>query len=169
MLPDISTRPQAIENEAGDAVLSIEIRDAAASDESEWLRLWADYLAFYDVKLSDDITRATWSRILDPASAVSMRVAADGDRLAGFAIHLAHPSTWVVNLDCYLEDLFVDESVRGQGVGRKLIDDLIAICDARGYERLYWHTDEGNARARALYDSYVKTDGHVRYRIRFER
>ncbi|MDN5787421.1 MAG: GNAT family N-acetyltransferase [Pseudorhodobacter sp.] len=46
------------------------------------------------------------------------------------------------------------------------MDDLIAICRENGYSRLYWHTDEANARARALYDSYAPYDGHVRYRIK---
>ena len=37
------------------------------------------------------------------------------------------------------------------GIGRALIDDLIAIARARGYGRIYWHTDETNSpRPRAL-------------------
>jgi GNAT superfamily N-acetyltransferase len=95
-----------------------------------------------------------------------MRLAEQDGRLAGFAIHLAHPSTWVKSNDCYLEDLYLDEAFRGHGVGRALMEDLIAICRRNGWERLYWHTDEGNVRARKLYDSYVKHDGHVRYRMR---
>jgi GNAT superfamily N-acetyltransferase len=95
-----------------------------------------------------------------------MRVAEQDGALAGFAIHLSHPSTWVMNNDCYLEDLYLDAEFRGSGIGRALMDDLIAICRKNGWERLYWHTDEGNVRARKLYDSYVKHDGHVRYRMR---
>lgn len=148
--------------------MTFDIRDVRAADETHWRRLWNAYLAFYDVDLSPEVTRATWERILDPASPVRMRVAASPAGLLGFAIHLTHPSTWVKNLDCYLEDLFVDEIARGQGVGRALIDDLVAICKTEGHERLYWHTDEGNARARALYDTYVESDGHIRYRIKFK-
>jgi GNAT superfamily N-acetyltransferase len=146
--------------------MSLEIRDARPDDEQAWLRLWNGYLAFYKVTLTAEITASTWRRILDPASPVRMRVAAQDGELAGFAIHLAHPSTWVMGNDCYLEDLYLDETFRGAGIGRALMDDLIAICKKNGWERLYWHTDEGNARARKLYDSYVKHDGHVRYRMR---
>lgn len=67
--------------------------------------------------------------------------------------------------DCYLEDLFLDASVRRRGIGRALMEDLIRICRDKGYARLYWHTDENNATARKLYDQFVTSDGHVRYRL----
>ncbi|MDB5523147.1 MAG: family N-acetyltransferase [Rhizobium sp.] len=149
--------------------MSLEIRDARPEDEQAWRRLWDGYLAFYKVTLDPEVTAATWSRILDPASAVSMRVADKDGELAGFAIHLSHPSTWVRDNDCYLEDLYLDAKFRGSGIGRALLDDLVALCKRNGWERLYWHTDESNTTARKLYDSYVKHDGHVRYRMRIPK
>jgi GNAT superfamily N-acetyltransferase len=146
--------------------MTLEIRYAMAADEAAWRALWAGYLAFYKVDLAPAVTDSTWRRIMDPASAVNMRMAFVDGEAAGFAIHLAHPSTWVADDDCYLEDLYLDDRFRGHGLGRALLDDLIAIVRDKGWARLYWHTDENNARARKLYDSYVKTDGHVRYRMR---
>jgi GNAT superfamily N-acetyltransferase len=146
--------------------MPLALRDPRPDDEQDWRRLWDGYLTFYKVTVAPEITDRTWARILDPSSAVSMRLAEVDGELAGFAIFLSHPSTWVKNDDCYLEDLYLDQKFRGHGVGRALMDDLIAICKRNGWERLYWHTDEGNATARKLYDSYVKSDGHVRYRMR---
>ncbi|MCF3642440.1 GNAT family N-acetyltransferase, partial [Rhizobium sp. TRM95111] len=94
------------------------------------------------------------------------RVAVDEGGMAGFAVHHHHDSTWVMTPDCYLEDLFLAERARGRGIGRALIDDLVAICRVRGWSRLYWHTNRDNARARKLYDSYAQEDGHVRYRLK---
>lgn len=145
---------------------SLVIRDATAADEAAWRGLWNQYLAFYKVDLADDVTAHTWARILDPSSRVAMRVAEVDGLLAGFAIHHFHDSTWVKTPDCYLEDLFLDASYRGQGIGRALIDDLIAITKAKGWSRLYWHTDRDNATARKLYDTYAPEDGHVRYRLK---
>lgn len=146
--------------------MPLTIRDATPQDEAQWRGLWAQYLQFYDVTLADTVTSATWGRIIDPASLLRGRFAFDGDTMLGFALHHTHLSTWVENPDCYLEDLFLTETARGTGAGRALMDDLIAICRAKGYARLYWHTDQGNSRARKLYDSYTPTDGHVRYRIK---
>ena len=36
------------------------IRDIAAEDEAAWRDLWAQYLAFYSVDLSPEITNRTW-------------------------------------------------------------------------------------------------------------
>ena len=144
-----------------------EIRNARPEDKADWLKLWKDYLAFYSVDLADDVTDHTWARIVDPTSRVSARLAIVDGQVAGFAIHHFHDSTWVKTPDCYLEDLFIDSSIRGKGIGRALIDDLIVICRDKGWSRLYWHTNEDNERARKLYDSYVESDGHIRYRIKF--
>jgi len=141
------------------------IRDATPKDEGAFRALWNQYLAFYLVELAPEVTAATWARLMNPASPVTARLAlVEGDVL-GFAIHMHHPSTWVAAEDCYLEDLFVADAARGQGLGRALIDDLIALARLRGWTRLYWHTNETNTRARALYDQYVASDGHIRYRM----
>jgi GNAT superfamily N-acetyltransferase len=144
----------------------LELRDARPSDKTAFLSLWHQYLAFYKVTLAPDVTAATWARLMDEASPVKARLAAVDGQVRAFAIHLHHPSTWVATEDCYLEDLFVTDAARGQGLGRALIDDLVALARAKGWSRLYWHTDEANTRARALYDQYVASDGHVRYRMK---
>ena len=145
--------------------MTLEIRDARAADYAAWADLWSQYLAFYKVTLSAEITDHTWHRILDPASRLTGRLAFLEGTMVGFAIHHHHASTWVAGDDCYLEDLFLDASARGHGIGRALINDLIAVSRAKGCKRLYWHTDKGNQTARRLYDHYAKEDGHVRYRL----
>jgi ribosomal protein S18 acetylase RimI-like enzyme len=142
------------------------IRDAEARDEGDWRRLWADYLAFYKANLPPAVTDATWARIIDPESRMSCRLVEDRR-----AACWASPSgtiimaSWHVADDCYLEDLYVDPTARGQGLGRALMDDLFAIARQRGFGRIYWHTNTDNARARTLYDSYAPADGHIRYRL----
>jgi GNAT superfamily N-acetyltransferase len=142
------------------------IRDATPADRDGFLALWHAYLAFYSVDLAAEVTAATWGRLMDPASPVKARLAEVEGEVLGFAIHMHHPSTWVLTEDCYLEDLYVSQASRGQGLGRALIEDLIALARTKGWARLYWHTNEGNTRARALYDQYVASDGHIRYRLR---
>lgn len=141
------------------------LRDALPQDAPAWRGLWEQYLAFYAVTLAPEVTAATWGRLMDPAAPVKARLAEVDGAVIGFAIHLHHPSTWVATEDCYLEDLFVTDTARGAGAGRALIDDLISLARSRGWARVYWHTNATNTRARALYDQYVTSDNHIRYRL----
>lgn len=141
------------------------IRDAAPADRQAWLHLWRGYLAFYETPLEEAVTAMTWNRIIDPLSPVFTRLAVADGAVAGFATCILHPRTWAVEPACYLEDLFVDPQRRGQGIGRALIDNLIATGQRDGWTNLYWHTNADNETARKLYDSYDKADGFVRYRL----
>jgi len=70
----------------------------------------------------------------------------------------------VANAVTYRSDV-IDPAARGNGIGRALIDDLVTLARGKGWKRLYWHTRHDNAKARALYDQYVCTDDHIRYRM----
>jgi GNAT superfamily N-acetyltransferase len=143
---------------------AIQIRDALPADREDWHRLWAGYNAFYKANVPPETTERTWQRILEPESAMLGRVAELGDLVVGFSISIVHEGTWVVEPICYLEDLFVDPACRGRGIGRKLIEDLMAVGKARGWSRLYWHTHRNNP-ARRLYDTFAQADDFVRYRL----
>lgn len=142
-----------------------EVRDANPSDESDFRRLWQGFCDGYGLTLAPEVTDFTWARLMDPANPLQARLALLDGRVQGFAIHQHHPSTWVLGDDGYLEDLYVDPSARGQGLGRALIEDLIAIGRARGWRRLYWLTEIENTTARRLYDQFCDNDGHIRYRM----
>lgn len=145
--------------------MTLTIRDAAPGDEAAWRSLWQGYLGYYGVTLAPEVTANTWANLMSPSAPLKARIACLDGQPVGFAMNLHHPSSWVVGEDCYLEDLFVADSARGKGVGRALIDDMVALARAKGWNRLYWHTRQDNARARQLYDQYVETDDHIRYRM----
>jgi GNAT superfamily N-acetyltransferase len=64
---------------------------------------------------------------------------------------------------CYLQDLFVSEQLRGQGIAAALIERVAQSARQRGASRLYWLTQDDNARARALYDRVAQYKGFIRY------
>lgn len=140
------------------------IRRIEARDERRWRELFAQYTRFYEREPDETITRHVWSRIMDPAAPVYAIVAEDGAAgVIGIANYLLHESTGSLAPVCYLQDLFVDPATRGGGVGKALIDWLVAETAAQGWSRLYWSTKENNYRARALYDKYTPHSGFLRY------
>jgi GNAT superfamily N-acetyltransferase len=141
------------------------IRAVDRTDEAQWRRLWAEYLQFYQVGLGDEITDYTWMRLRENRPHIIGRVAEDRGRLVGFSISIIHEGTWILTPTCYLEDLYVESSARGHGVGTALIHDLIQLGHSANWSRIYWHTRAENTIARQVYDRFVKADGFIRYTI----
>ena len=141
------------------------IRPAEAGDENDWRRLWAGYCDFYGAVVPDEITTATWRRILDPASQIGAILAVLEGETVGLVNYVLHPFTWSDRPTCVLEDLYVSPTARGRGVGAQLIEHLVQTGRAEGWARVYWHTRENNATARRLYDRFCPADGFIRYTI----
>jgi len=142
------------------------IRKIEPRDEPRWRVLWDGYCRFYEREPDEAITRHLWARIMDPASPVQAIVAENKtDGVIGIANYLPHDNTSTLTPVCYLQDLYVEPGLRAGGVGRQLIDWLIAEMKRQGWSRLYWNTKENNYRARGLYDKYTPHSGFLRYVI----
>jgi GNAT superfamily N-acetyltransferase len=140
------------------------VRPARPGDRAAWEPLWQGYLTFYKSSLPAEVTDATWQRFFDPIEPLHALVAERDGRLVGLTHYLLHRSTWAPVCYCYLEDLFVDPSLRGGGVGRRLITAVESEARAAGASRLYWMTHETNETAQRLYDKVADRPGFVQYR-----
>ena len=61
---------------------------------------------------------------------------------------------WYAAEDCLLEDLFVRDDARGQGVGRALVQATIDLARERGCRRVELDVNDANPPAVALYESF---------------
>jgi GNAT superfamily N-acetyltransferase len=123
------------------------------------------YLVFYKTVLSKKQIELTWSRLLRQEDGMVGLIALDAHaKPIGIANLLFHRSTWSENGYCYLEDLYVDETVRGSGAGRTLIEASYVEAARRGAAHTYWATDKDNATARALYDKVGKLTPFLQYK-----
>jgi len=69
---------------------------------------------------------------------------------AGFALFHPRFSTWLGRPGVYLEDLYVTQTARGKGVGRRLMTRLAAVAVERGWERIDFQVLDWNP-ARGFY------------------
>jgi GNAT superfamily N-acetyltransferase len=61
---------------------------------------------------------------------------------------------WLAAEDCWLEDLFVAESARGEGLGAALVAAAIERARERGCRRVELDVSDGNLAALALYERF---------------
>jgi GNAT superfamily N-acetyltransferase len=142
------------------------VRPLDAGDWDAWAPLWRGYLRFYRARMGDDIGRIAFERLTGPREDMAGFVAEAEGALIGFVNLVTHASTWTPAGVCYLQDLFVDGAARGHGAGRALIEAVYHFADERGLGGVYWHTQEFNADARALYDTLAARTSFVQYQRR---
>ena len=139
----------------------IEIAPLREDDRTCWQPLAVGYNAFYERTLPDAAYEKTWRRLMAGPELHGLAARLDG-RVIGIAHYTFQASVWFDDT-CYLADLFVDETVRGQGTARRLIEAVASAARSRGCPRYYWLTKQDNARARILYDKVAKFAGFIRY------
>jgi GNAT superfamily N-acetyltransferase len=143
---------------------SLAIIPLSAAHETDWRRLWHDYLAFYKTDLPDAIYASTFARLLSDAPSEFRCFLAVQDRQpVGLAHYLFHRTCWADADTCYLQDLYADPAVRGMGVGRRLIEAVYSAADAHGASSVYWMTQEFNETARKLYDRIAVKTPFIEY------
>ena len=146
-------------------VSTISVRPIQESDYKIWHRLWNGYLTFYETEVSEDVYQTTFRRLTsnEPNEFNGMLAVNGENQAVGLVHYLFHRHAWKVENVCYLQDLFADESTRGTGVGRALIEAVYAEADKAGAPSVYWLTQDFNATARKLYDRIGKLTPFIRY------
>nr|WP_288452236.1 GNAT family N-acetyltransferase [uncultured Pseudomonas sp.] len=142
----------------------MEILAVAADDHDAWLHLWQGYQRFYATEIPEATTALTWQRFLAADEPMHAALAWQDGRAIGMVHWIFHRSCWTEGDYCYLQDLFVDEQVRGGGTGRGLIEHVYARARQAGASRVHWLTHESNTTAMQLYDRIAERPGFVQYR-----
>jgi GNAT superfamily N-acetyltransferase len=134
------------------------IRPAARADVPELLRLIRE-LAIYE-KLEDQ------ARGTEPALAAALfgerpaceaLVAEVRGRAVGFALFFTTFSTFLCKPGLYLEDLFVETTHRGSGIGKALLVRLAALAVERGNGRFEWRVLDWNEPSIRFYEALGAT------------
>ncbi|HEV7771216.1 MAG TPA: GNAT family N-acetyltransferase [Solirubrobacterales bacterium] len=132
----------------------IEIAPIAPEEFGELLPLIAAYQRFYEVaEIDDERNRAFFRRFLGPSEDGLLLGARIDDRLIGYACLYWHFSSLEATECVLMNDLFVDDPARGQGVGRALIEASAEVARERGVPFVEWSTAPDNKTAQRLYDS----------------
>ncbi len=141
--------------------MAVDVTPLRADDRAAWETLARGYHAFYDEQFPPETYDRVWSRLCAAQEVHGLGAFVD-TRLVGIVHYLFHGHVWQQDV-CYLQDLFVDESVRGRGVGRALVAQVERHARERGAFRVYWMTKHDNAQARMLYDKIATHSGFIRY------
>jgi GNAT superfamily N-acetyltransferase len=129
----------------------IPLRVAGPSDVAPVTRLVAGFRDFLDDSSpSNAEIEATASVLLRDRATEFLLV---GDPETGFAQTRFRLSVWTGKEDAWLEDLFVEESSRREGLGRRLVEAAVERARSRGCDRIQLDVNQANTGALELYQS----------------
>lgn len=148
--------------------MSLVIRPAVPAD----VGLVFDFvmkLATYE-KLAHEVDATpemTAEALFGPNPRVFCDIAEWDGAAAGFALWFYNFSTFRGRHGIYLEDLFVEPSFRGKGIGKALLERLAERCVAEGLARFEWSVLDWNAPSIAFYRSLgaVPKDEWTMYQV----
>ncbi|KAM0541335.1 hypothetical protein ACHAPJ_013283 [Fusarium lateritium] len=141
------------------------------SDFDEWSKLFRAYIDFYKSTIEEGQYARTFDRILEEKDGlqalVVRQVRGEEKTLVGIAHFFPEQTPWSEKKILLLNDLFIDPSVRGTGLGRKLTLAVADVGKQQGCMRLQWLTKYDNTQARKLYDTLAESQ-FVQYRLNLQ-
>ncbi len=140
-------------------------RRADAEDIVRFIRALADYEKLgHEVQATEaDVVRD----LFGPAPKVFCEIAEWNNKPVGFALWFYTYSTFQGRHGIWLEDLFVDPSLRGQGIGKALLVNLARRCVDENLGRFEWWVLDWNEPSIKFYKSQggVMQDEWTKVRI----
>jgi GNAT superfamily N-acetyltransferase len=130
---------------------------AGERDAADVTRLLAGFRDWWGYPApSDEALARGVERLLGDPDTDFLLGGPDGDDAspAGVCALRYRYGVWLDGVDCCLEDLFVEESARGSGLGGRLVEAAIDRARERGSRRMELDVNDANEPALRLYERF---------------
>jgi GNAT superfamily N-acetyltransferase len=139
---------------AGEKHAKWAVRRARHRDRVAWASLYKAYGTSAGNDLSESHLDTVWSWLSGSEAQTECLLLYLGGEAqpVGLAHYRSFERPLHGSIGCYLDDLFVDERVRGRGGARAVLEHLSKLAAMSGWTTVRWTTSEGNT-AQKLYDT----------------
>ncbi len=130
------------------------IRPAAPADVPlilSFIRELAEYEKLAHEVVGSEVELEKW--IFGERPVARVLIGEYGGEPAGFALFFLNFSTFLARPGIFLEDLYVRPALRGKGIGKALLKELVKTAAREGYGRVEWAVLDWNTPAIEFYRS----------------
>lgn len=141
----------------------MDIFQATMNELEEVAMLFDEYRQFYGIESDQSSTKAFLQlRMALKESVIFMAV--ENDKAVGFTQLYPTFSSIALQRAYILNDIYVKEDARGQGVGTALMQKVFQYCEQQSARYVTLQTAADNINARKLYENlYMKQDQYCNY------
>ena len=135
------------------------VRRATPGDAPQVARLLEDFQAeFHEPSPGIEMLEERYEELIRSKEMIVLLV---GEGPDGFAQLRFRPWVYSAGLHSYLEELYVVPDLRGNGLGRVLLEAALETARGEGAEQMELGTSESDVAARALYESvgFINREG----------
>ena len=128
--------------------MDISIREATESDYGTIVEMFKEFAHFEHL---DERLVNSLERMIDEKEYFNCFVAVNPqNEILGYATYFFAYFTWT-GKSLYMDDLYVREKYRGEGIGRILINKVIDFAKSTGCHKVRWQVSDWNAPAIGFY------------------
>ena len=140
----------------------LEFKRAVVPDVESVLPMMADFYLHEGLAFDPVVARRALSGLLNNASYGQAFLIKVDNEVAGYTILTFGYSLEFGGVDAFVDELYLCEETRGQGIGKATLEFLAATCVALGIRALHLEVERANPRAQAVYRRFGFVD-HDRY------
>ena len=135
-------------------------RLAIGNDAKDWIRLNREFMAFEltdgapwgdAAGVSDEEFNRIFSEALSQPERIRLLLVEEDGKAVGFANLLIIYSVWAHGKALFMDDLYLDESVRGKGYGKRTLEYIESYGKDLDCKRLQFYAENSNPNAKAFY------------------
>ena len=135
---------------------------AEKSDIETLVEFIREFYEFEHLKFDESIVRTALAKILDDDSLGRVWLIQHGDEAIGYVVLTFGYSLEFRGRDAFIDELYIRESYRGQGVGMSVIQFIESVSPSLGIQALHLEVERKNTAAQNLYRKVGFKD-HNRY------
>jgi GNAT superfamily N-acetyltransferase len=140
----------------------LSFKPVVASDLETLLAMMREFYAHEEMRLDEARARQALEGMLGNAAFGHIFLIRIGDELAGYTVLTFGYSLEFHGRDAFVDELFLHEKFRGQGIGGRTLEFLAQVCRENGVAALHLEVDRKNDMAQRTYRKFGFAD-HDRY------
>jgi GNAT superfamily N-acetyltransferase len=129
------------------------VRVASDADVERLVELMTTHAAFERSPLdATDLSARLRATLISGARATCLVATTHTRAIVGYATYAPEFATWSAREYIHMDTLFVEESHRGHGIGKLLVDAVIDRAASEGFSDVQWQTPDWNVDAIRFYE-----------------